>query len=528
MFNQHGVLKGSFGTKGKADGELDLPSSIAIGKIAGKEYLFVADEGNLRLQAFDMNGNFVAKYDGRNKTGGRFRSMKSVFVDSNSKVYIADKDGCHVLVYDVLQNNLQIKFNRVLGNCKQISSKIASPIDLAVDTKGVLYVLDDYDPVNGYAHIYMFDTNVNDRYLGEYNASSHGINFKFWNNYSNKRYRSIAIDQNDQLAVASGDIVIYNNKAIAQEFSRSDVHNISNISFDKKGNLYFSDTALNTITANDQSARLLWSKGECGKEKTTFSLISDIAVRQNKAYISDSANGRIQIINAMFGNYDFGWPISLHYEDKIAMDSLDHLYLCGLSAKNTVVYDKFGNLIGGIGNEVCQAVAIDDVDNLYVVPENILNDIILIYNSGGSLIKNYGKAGTKPGEFNNIYDMFIAKNGFLYVLDDDGVDIFAPQISGSAQYIFRDYFKPQQRATDIAVDSKGLVYLSDSITYDPHVYMYEHDSASKSWVLKSTLGRSATDLTKKLGEFTSPIQGIFIDDVDTLYVAEYCNVHVFK
>lgn len=84
------------GKTGSNDGELFHPSNIAI----RKELLYVTDSTNFRVQIFDLEGNFQAKFGELGDTPGYFSRPKGIAVDRNEQIYVVDAAFENVQVYD--------------------------------------------------------------------------------------------------------------------------------------------------------------------------------------------------------------------------------------------------------------------------------------------------------------------------------------------------------------------------------------------------------------------------------------------
>jgi sugar lactone lactonase YvrE len=79
-FSADGRYLRSWGRKGSAPGEFDIPHGIAIDS---KGRLFVADLNNFRVQVFDQEGTFLFQWTQFGMPGG-------VFVDAKDILYVAD------------------------------------------------------------------------------------------------------------------------------------------------------------------------------------------------------------------------------------------------------------------------------------------------------------------------------------------------------------------------------------------------------------------------------------------------------
>ena len=78
------------------------PAGIDVDKY-GKVY--VADQGNNRVQKFDSNGNFITKWGSEGSGDGQFNLPEGIAVDSSGNVYIADTGNNRIEVFSN-QNNI--------------------------------------------------------------------------------------------------------------------------------------------------------------------------------------------------------------------------------------------------------------------------------------------------------------------------------------------------------------------------------------------------------------------------------------
>ncbi len=119
-FSQERKYQFEWGTKGRGDGEFNIPHSVKYYK--GKVY--VADRENSRLQVFDAKGKFLSKYDVGEKIGRLF----AVTVDNKGNIYLSGmkEEGGGTLI---LSPDMRIKAELDTGGH-----------DVAVDSKGQVYV----------------------------------------------------------------------------------------------------------------------------------------------------------------------------------------------------------------------------------------------------------------------------------------------------------------------------------------------------------------------------------------------------
>jgi len=79
-FSPDGTLLHSWGSKGKAPGQFNLPHSIWVDR---KERVYVPDRPNGRIQIFNSEGEFTDQWIG-------FSFPNELFIDKNGTVYVAE------------------------------------------------------------------------------------------------------------------------------------------------------------------------------------------------------------------------------------------------------------------------------------------------------------------------------------------------------------------------------------------------------------------------------------------------------
>ena len=81
-FSKRGKFIMTWGKKGTAPGEFDIPHALALDS---KGRLFVADRGNNRIQIFDQSGKFIDQWP-------QFSRPSGIFIDRNDVLYVADSE----------------------------------------------------------------------------------------------------------------------------------------------------------------------------------------------------------------------------------------------------------------------------------------------------------------------------------------------------------------------------------------------------------------------------------------------------
>src|ERR1700674_5105732 len=81
-FSKDGKFIKTWGKKGSAPGEFDVPHTLAFDS---RGRLFVGDRANNRIQIFDQDGSFLEQW-------AQFGRPSGVFIDKNDILYVADSE----------------------------------------------------------------------------------------------------------------------------------------------------------------------------------------------------------------------------------------------------------------------------------------------------------------------------------------------------------------------------------------------------------------------------------------------------
>ncbi|MDE3197321.1 MAG: hypothetical protein KGN84_13305 [Acidobacteriota bacterium] len=126
-YSRDGEYLGQWGTKGSADGDFNLVHDIALD---GHGRIYVADLLNRRVQIFDMQGRFLAKWTDLGVIQGLY------YVKSEDVLYMCDLNA------RILKVNLEGKVLGTIGSFGKAPGKIDIPHYIAVDSTGAVYEAD--------------------------------------------------------------------------------------------------------------------------------------------------------------------------------------------------------------------------------------------------------------------------------------------------------------------------------------------------------------------------------------------------
>jgi DNA-binding beta-propeller fold protein YncE len=207
----------------------------------------------------------------------------------------------------------------------------------------------------------------------------------------------------------------------------------------------------------------------------------------------------------------------------VVVDGDGQIFVTDSVLKRVFTFNRDGKYLGEIGSpDIFQrptGIALQD-DRIYVV-DTQGHKVMVFSQNGGRLLFQFGKNGSKEGEFHYPTHIFASSDGHLYITDSLNfrIQIFDRDGNflsafGSLGDAVGDFAKPK----GIAVDSDGNIYVADSQFDNVQIF-------DQSGRLLLSLGGSGS----QNGRMSLPA-GIFIDKNDRLYVTDSYNrrVQVFQ
>jgi len=181
-----------------------------------------------------------------------------------------------------------------------------------------------------------------------------------------------------------------------------------NISIDRDGNKYVSDTVRQQVVVFDKDDKYVRVFGLPGAWKPV-----DALVFEDKLYVADIKNGEIHVLDKTTGNLfkrfgKKGEPEeNLSLPTNLAFDRDGVLYVSDAGRFQIVKYDRDGHFLGAIGKLGSnpgafarpRGLATDREKRLYAVDASL--DNIQMFDKQGRLLLwfgHFGKAGRLPGE----------------------------------------------------------------------------------------------------------------------------------
>lgn len=250
-----------------------------------------------------------------------------------------------------------------------------------------------------------------------------------------------------------------------------------------------------------------------------------IAVHHGRVFVSDTARHVVMVFDIpekrffMIGDDEAGalaLPIGLD------VDRHGNIYVADGTAKQIMIYNRNGKFLHAIGGATWfhrpLGVAVDaDGLRLYVVDSGGVQSeehrVRVFDAQTGKHLFDFGKRGTKPGEFNLPQDVAVAPDGTVYVVDGGNFRVQKFQSDGTLISVFGTIGRQGgqfSRPKEVAVDSHGNVYVVDAAFGNFQIF------TSQGQLLLAVGGRSDRDAPAK---YMLP-SGIAVDDDGRIYIVD--------
>lgn len=254
---------------------------------AGRVY--VTDSGQGLVYVFDQEKKKVT-YLGRNPQLRLFVPI-GITVDAKDRVWVADAIGQHVVAFDAEGNILT-----VLGKSEEMLNPTAVAVD---DARHRAYVVDSKRHA---VLVYNPDTGDLIHTLGKRGSDQGEFNFPT-NITLDREGRLYVTDTiNCRVQIFDADYKFLDSFG-AQGRRRGDFLKPKGIAVDPWGNIYVTDSDFDNLQIFDQQKRLLMFLGSAGQAPGTFWLPAGVHIdRQNRIYVADQNNRRIQIFQLLDGS----------------------------------------------------------------------------------------------------------------------------------------------------------------------------------------------------------------------------------
>ncbi|MEO0074431.1 MAG: SMP-30/gluconolactonase/LRE family protein, partial [candidate division WOR-3 bacterium] len=506
-FDSGGNFITMWGSMGSGDGQFWQPEGVAVDP-AGNVY--VADSRNNRIQKFTAAGNYLGQWGSYGQGDGQFSNPKGIAVDAAGNVYVSDAENHRIQKFTATG-----VFVTKWGSRGSGDGQFNGPYGLTTDSAGNLYVADRWN-----SRIQKFTSTGT--FLAKWGTDGTG-NGQF------REVWAVALD-------SAGNIYATDHwGGRVQKFSPTGAFIAqwntptgggssfalpSGIAVDQSNNLYVAEFWGHRVQKSTTSGVFLLSWGQKGTTNGQFDGAGGIAVAPSgEVYVADTWNARLQKFasdGAFLSKRD-----DMAYVGGIAIDSAGIVYAQNGDTIRKLAPD--GSLIlqwGGAGTGDGQfigpdAIAVDRNGYVYVADRG--NHRIQKFTSGGAFVAKWGSQGTGDGQFDQPSGIAVDELGNVYVADSGNSRV--QKFSSSGTFLTKwggpgegdgQFNWPQ----GLAVDSAGTLYVADTNNHRIQRFTSNGGFLTK-W---GGLGCGR-------GQMSGP-KGVAVDRTGNVYVLEYHNGRV--
>lgn len=491
----------SWGTEGILPGQFKNPVALDISAewdgFEYRNYVYVVDHYNHRIQKFDVNGIFITEWGekGNAEEIGKLKYPLGIAIYSPRNgveyptIYVADSCNRQVRIFSPSGTEV--------GKWQDLS--LSNTFKISVNASNYVYIVDEYKNVIRYY-------NKNGNFLGQ------------WGDFGS----------------ANGSL-----------------SSPSDIDFDSNGNVHILDTGNFRVQNFTSSGIFHNSWGEFGFEAGKFFSASGVLIdNENNFYVVDKYNYRIQKFNSTKNFvWEVGKPIAelelstytfvsnLSFEDSInfsksrgiTVDKEGNYYVCDNVNHKIVKFDKWGNLILTLGNYAPSSefnftdiggITIDTDGFIYATDSG--DDSIHIFTDTEYIFKIHDWNGGLD-EFNNPEDLEVfiddLNDTYLFVTEKENkriVKLFIDKNINRDEII--GYMHVFDWSNFINYDNGELETFGapQSITISSDQQIYITDGTNKNLLIFDLNGKL---LYKFDGVFNCPF-GITTDSKDNLFIVD--------
>jgi sugar lactone lactonase YvrE len=260
-----------------------------------------------------------------------------------------------------------------------------------------------------------------------------------------------------------------------------------------------------------------------------------VAVFRGRIFVSDTAARYVRMFDIPSGRYskigDQDGPGGLQKPIGLDVDGAGNLYVADITQRAILIYGPDGTFQRKVGEKTFVRLASVTVDadgkRLYAVDIGGVQSeqhMVRVFDAvTGEHLKDIGRRGSGPGEFNLPRDVAIGKYGRLYVVDGGNFRVVVFDAEGRYLQSFGSVgkqFGQFARPKEIAVDHDGNVYVVDAAFGNFQIFNPDGD------LLLFVGDRSERDGP---GKFMLP-SGIAVDEDGRVYMVDqwFRKIEVFR
>jgi hypothetical protein len=457
------------GTSGQGPGEFNMPSYIAVSR-AGE--VFVADTYNHRVQKMDSGGNWTT-WGGTAPSTTWFNTPRGIVVDDNDNVYISDNKNRRIRIFNTaMQHQLDWNFK----------DDMWGPNDIAIDNNNDVYV-----------------TEYAGRGVHKYTAD--GTLLTIWSSKCDVSFDRACIDPDGSGLLLQGDgFFYYPSDAVIESGTQEYVY-VSDSGNHRIQKFKSDGTLVEKIGKVDANGRSISGTGDGEFTNPSGIDIGFWPGLTKRLYVADRGNNRVQYSEVGSNNW-FSFE-SGHLTSPVGIA----VYESGLSTSYAYVTDDNSSKI--VKFNALNGNYIDDWPDSFTGPNNFPTDIAV--DSAGNVyvivlhqhkLMKFSDEGVLQKEWGNTPSYCRMYDGQGCV-DPDGN---GPLETGDGQFYFPD---------GLAIDSQDNVYVTDSSN---RIQKFDSDG--------NFLEKFKGPADIPVASFAPQLRSLRFDGNDNLYIVDEGNSRV--
>ncbi len=271
-----------FGSAGTGNGELNAPRDI---EVDSKGDLWIAEEGNERVEEFTEAGEYVKQFGSAGSGNGQFKNPAALAIDAKGNVWVADSGNDRVEEF-----NEKGEFLKTFGSKGTGNGQFKEDNAIAIDSKGDLWITD-----GGNDRVEEF--NEKGEFIKAFGSKGSGPG-------EMKFPTGIAIDAHGNLWVTDDEnnrVDVFNEKGeYLKEFGsegsgNGQFHSLSAIDIDSNGDVWVGDAGNARVEEFTEAGEYLSTFGSKGTGNGQFGISMYIATdTKHDLWTTDAQNDRVE------------------------------------------------------------------------------------------------------------------------------------------------------------------------------------------------------------------------------------------
>jgi YD repeat-containing protein len=455
------------GISGTGNGQLTYPMSVTIDSSGN---IWVADEGNNRVQEYSESGTYLKKFGTLGSGNEQFKEPGALTISEGS-LYIVDRGNDRVEQFSTSGSYIG-----QFGSKGKGSGQLEGPTGIAANpSTGMLYICD-------YENERMEEFSPAGKFLTEWGT---------WGATHEQAYPTgVAVGATGKLYIidrwadevgvwippeAGGGQLSYSTQFGSKGTGDGQFNEPGDIAIDGKGNVWVTDFHNDRVEEFSPDGSFSATYGKEGSGEDQFYGPASIAINKSTGniYIVDLFNNRIEELSSS-GTYvaSFGTSGSGKLKEPwfVAVDSSGNVWVVDHGDDRVVEFSSTGTYIAAYGKEGSGEVQFKQPSGIVVSGEDVYvsdagNHRIEELTTKGAYVRSWGIEGNGSGEFRTPESLATDAAGNLYVVDFSADHIEEFSSSGAYQATFASPGHGEGQLTEprgVAIDSAGDLYIADT------------------------------------------------------------------